>query len=238
MRRMWAICSKELQMYFYSPVAYVAFAFYVVLSSFFFYINFVAAQPPIVDARSVVGNTTFVFLFIIPLLTMRLVADEFRQGTDELLLTSPAGIGEIVMGKYLAALVVQVLLVVISLIYPLIMSGFGKLDQPILWLSYLSMFLLGAAMMAIGLFASSLSSNQMVAGIAGFVILLLLWLIEWMGDAFGGKLKEWVSQFSLNGHTANLQKGVLHGGDILFYITLAAVFIVLSIQVLERKRWR
>jgi ABC-2 type transport system permease protein len=238
MRRMWAICSKELQMYFYSPVAYVAFAFYVVLSSFFFYVNFVAAQPAIVDVRYVVGNTTFIFLFIIPLLTMRLVADEFRQGTDELLLTSPAGIGEIILGKYLAALAVQLLLVVISLIYPWIMSGFGKLDQPILWLSYLSMFLLGASMMAIGLFASSLTSNQMVAGIAGFVILLILWLVDWMGDAFGGKLKEWVSLFSINSHTVNLQKGVLHGGDIVFYITLAAVFIVLSIQVLERKRWR
>jgi ABC-2 type transport system permease protein len=225
-------------MYFFSPVAYVAFAFYVVLSSFFFYVNFVTAQPPIVDVRYVVGNTTFIFLFIIPLLTMRLVADEFRQGTDELLLTSPAGIGEIVIGKYLAALVVQLLLVAISLIYPLIMSGFGTLDQPILWLSYLSMFLLGSAMMAVGLFASSLTSNQMVAGIAGFVMLLILWLVDWLSEGFGGKLKEWVGQFSLNGHTANLQKGVLHGGDILFYVTLAAVFIVLSIQVLERKRWR
>jgi ABC-2 type transport system permease protein len=238
MRRMWAICSKELQMYFYSPVAYVAFAFYVLISSFFFYLNFVVAQPAIIDVRSVVGNTTFVYLFIIPLLTMRLIADEFRQGTDELLLTSPAGIGEIVLGKYLAALVVQVLLVLLSLVYPLIMSSFGTLDQPIMWLSYLSMFLLGSAMMAIGLFASSLTNNQMVAGIAGFVILLVLWLLDWLSQGFGGKLKDWVGQFSLNSHTVNLQKGVLHGGDILFYITIAAVFLVLSIQVLERKRWR
>jgi ABC-2 type transport system permease protein len=100
------------------------------------------------------------------------------------------------------------------------------------------MFLLGGAMMAIGLFASSLSSNQMVAGIVGLVILLVLWLLDWMSESFGGKLKEWIGQFSLNSHTYNLQKGVLHGGDVLFYITLAAVFIVLSIQVLERKRWR
>ncbi|MEW9702747.1 ABC transporter permease subunit [Paenibacillus sp. SI8] len=238
MRRIWAICSKELQMYFYSPIAYVAFAFYVLLSSFFFYVNFVNGQPPIVDARSVVGNTTFVYLFIIPLLTMRLVADEFRQGTDELLLTSPAGIGEIILGKYLSTLVVQVGLVAISLIYPLIMSAFGTLDKPVMWLSYLSMFLLGCAMMAIGLFASSLTNNQMVGGIAGFVILLLLWLLDWLSGSFDGKLKEWVGQFSLTSHMTNLQKGVLHGGDIVFYITLAAVFLVLSIQVLERKRWR
>ncbi|MDR6553523.1 ABC transporter permease [Paenibacillus qinlingensis] len=238
MRRIWAICSKELQMYFFSPVAYVAFAFYVLLSSFFFYVNFVAGQPPIVDARSIVGNTTFIYLFIIPLLTMRLVADEFRQGTDELLLTSPAGISEIVLGKYLSALIVQVGLVAISLVYPLIMSSFGTLDMPVTWLSYLSMFLLGCAMMAIGLFASSLSNNQMVAGITGFVILLLLWLLDWVSSSMTGKLKDYVGQFSLTGHLSNLQKGVFHGGDILFYITLTAVFLVLCIQVLERKRWR
>lgn len=238
MRRAFAICSKELQLYFYSPTAYVAFAFYVLLSSIMFYLNFVLTSTSIVDARLVVGNTTFIFLFIIPLLTMRLVSDEFRQGTDEMLLTSPASITEIVMGKYLAALTLQLMLVVCSLIYPWIMSGFGDLDQTVLWLSYLSMFLLGASMMAIGLFASTLSNNQMVAGIAAFVILLLLWIIDWAGEGFGGKLKEWVNQFSLTQRQVNLQKGILHLGDIMFYVLLVAVFLVLSIQALERKRWR
>lgn len=238
MRRAFAICSKELQLYFYSPTAYVAFAFYVLLSSIMFYLNFVLTSTSIVDARLVVGNTTFIFLFIIPLLTMRLVSDEFRQGTDEMLLTSPASITEIVMGKYLAALTLQLMLVVCSLIYPWIMSGFGDLDQTVLWLSYLSMFLLGASMMAIGLFASTLSNNQMVAGIAAFVILLLLWIIDWAGEGFGGKLKEWVNQFSLTQRQVNLQKGILHLGDIMFYVLLVVVFLVLSIQALERKRWR
>lgn len=238
MRRTLAICSKELQLYFYSPTAYVAFAFYVLLSSIMFYLNFVLTPTTIVDARLVVGNTTFIYLFIIPLLTMRLVSDEFRHGTDEMLLTSPAGIGEIVMGKFLATLTLQLLLVVCSLIYPWIMSSFGHLDPSILWLSYLSMFLLGAAMMAIGLFASTLSSNQMVAGIAGFVILLLLWIIDWAGEGFGGKLKDWIYQFSLTQRQVNLQKGVFHLGDVLFFVLLTAVFIVLSIQTLERKRWR
>ncbi|TNJ63432.1 ABC transporter permease [Paenibacillus hemerocallicola] len=238
MRRAFAICSKELQLYFYSPTAYVAFAFYVLLSSIMFYLNFVLTSTSIVDARLVVGNTTFIFLFIIPLLTMRLVSDEFRQGTDEMLLTSPASITEIVMGKYLAALTLQLMLVVCSLIYPWIMSGFGDLDQTVLWLSYLSMFLLGASMMAIGLFASTLSNNQMVAGIAAFVILLLLWIIDWAGEGFGGKLKEWVNQFSLTQRQVNLQKGIFHLGDIMFYVLLVAVFLVLSIQALERKRWR
>jgi ABC-2 type transport system permease protein len=100
------------------------------------------------------------------------------------------------------------------------------------------MFLLGGSMMAIGLFASSLSANQMVAGIVSFVLLLVLWLVDWLGDAFGGKLKDIFTQFSLNSRVANLQKGVLNGSDVLFYVTLAALFLLLSIQVLERKRWR
>ncbi|MDF2724577.1 MAG: transporter, permease protein [Paenibacillus sp.] len=238
MRRTLAICSKELQLYFYSPTAYVAFAFYVALSSIMFYMNFVLVDTHVIDPRLVVGNTTFIYLFIIPLLTMRLVSEEFRHGTDEMLLTSPASITEIVFGKYLAALTLQLMLVVCSMVYPWIMSDFGNMDLAILWLSYLSMFLLGATMMAVGLFASTLSSNQMVSGIAGFVILLLLWIIDWAGQGFGGKLKDYIKQFSLTGRQINLQKGVLHFGDVLFFVMLCAVFIILSIQTLERKRWR
>jgi ABC-2 type transport system permease protein len=237
MRRIGAICKKELQLYFYSPTAYAAFAFFFLISGYFFSANFLN-PPNIVDVRPVVGTVTFVFLLIIPLLTMRLMSDELRQGTDELLLTSPASITEIVIGKYLAAAVVQFMLVAGCLIYPWIMSAYGTLDQPIFWLSYLSMFLIGAAMMSVGLFASSLSAHQMVTGIVAFAILLMFWTVEWLGDLFGGKLKDYLGLFSIIGRGMNLQKGVLNFADILFYITLIIVFIVLSIQVLERKRWR
>ncbi|WP_248929490.1 ABC transporter permease subunit [Paenibacillus hamazuiensis] len=237
MRRMMAVCRKELQMYFYSPVAYAAFAFFFLIAGYFFSANFLY-PPNIIDIRPTIGTITFIYLFIIPLLTMRLVSDELRQGTDELLLTSPVSIGEIVIGKYLAALAVQLLLVVGSLLYPLIMSRFGPIDQPTLWLSYLSMFLLGAAMMAIGLFASSLTAHQMVAGIAGFAILLVFWTIDWLGDSVGGKIKDYLGQFSIVSRVGDLQKGVLDFSDVIFYVTLAIVFLVLSIQVLERKRWR
>ncbi len=236
MRRTIAICKKELQMYFYSPVAYVAFAFYFVISGYFFSMNFLGSQ--VVDVRMLSGNTMVVFLFVIPLLTMRLVSDELRQGTDELLLTSPAGIGEIIVGKYLAALLVQLMLVVGSLLYPFIMSRYGDLDQPVLWMSMLSMFLVGAAMMAVGLFASSLSSHQMVAGIAGFALLLLLWMIDWLGESVAGSAKDWLIQFSIVGRSNNFNKGIFDLADFLFFIMFTAVFVLLSIQILERKRWR
>ncbi|MFK7694709.1 ABC transporter permease subunit [Paenibacillus sp. HJGM_3] len=236
MRRAWAICKKELQLYFYSPIAYVAFAFYFLISGYFFSMNFLSSQ--VVDVRMLTGNAMVIYLFVIPLLTMRLVSDEFRQGTDELLLTSPAGIGEIIIGKYMSAFIVQVMLIIGSLLYPFIMSRYGDLDQPVLWMSTLSMLLIGITMMAVGLFASSLSSHQMVAGIAGFCLLLLLWMIDWLGETLGGSAGEWIAQFSIVGRTANFDKGIFDLADFLFFIMFTIVFVMLSIQVVERKRWR
>lgn len=236
MRRVWAICRKELQMYFYSPVAYVAFAFYFLLTGFFFANDFLSGFQ--VDIRPMFSNMILFYLFIIPLLTMRLVSDELRQGTDELLLTSPANIGEIILGKYAAALTVHFLLVALSLLYPAILATYGTLDQPVLWLSYLSLFLLGAAMMAVGLFCSTLSSHQMVAGIAAFAMLLLLWVIDWMGYSLYSSGRDFFEQFSIVQRLTNLQKGIFDLADVLFYVTLSILFVVLSIQTLERKRWR
>lgn len=237
MRRTWAIARKELQLYFYSPTAYAAFAFFFLITGYFFSADFL--YPPfIVDVRPVVGSISFVYLLVIPLLTMRLMSDELRQGTDELLLTSPASITEIVTGKFIAALIVQLMLVAGSLIYPLILSAYGTLEMPVLWLSYFSLFLVGGAMMAVGLFASSLSAHQMVAGISAFAILLVFWTIEWLGDTVGGKVKDFLGMFSIIGRSLDLQKGVLDVADVLFYVLLMGVFVLLSIQVLERKRWR
>jgi len=126
----------------------------------------------------------------------------------------------------------------VSLIYPWIMSAYGPIDQPVLWLSYLSLFLLGATMMAIGLFASTLSAHQMVSGIVAFAMLLILWMIDWLGDSILVSAKDALQKFSIVGRTSNLQKGVFDLPDVLFYVTLIVVFLVLSVQVLERKRWR
>ncbi|OGX68505.1 MAG: ABC transporter permease [Paenibacillus sp. RIFOXYA1_FULL_44_5] len=236
MRRMMAICRKELQMYFFSPVAYAAFAFYFMITGYFFSIQFLQSQ--IVDVSGIFGNVMMVFLFIIPLLTMRLIADEFRHGTDEMLLTSPASVGEIIMGKFFAALSIQLLLVVLSLIYPLILSRFGPIDHPIMWLSYLSVFLLGAAMMSVGLFASTFTSHQMIAGISGFALILLFWLIDDAGNILNGKWKDYLKDFSMLQRTSQLNKGVFDLTDVLFFVLFIVLFIFLSMQSLERKRWR
>jgi ABC-2 type transport system permease protein len=233
---MLAIGRKEMSLYFYTPTSYIAFAFFFLLFGFFFSNQFLYDQ--IVDVRPIFDNIVFLFVFAVPLLTMRLVSDELRQGTDELLFTSPASITEIVLGKYLAALGALLLLVFGSFLYPLILSRFGDLDQPVLWMSYLGMFLMGAAMMAVGLFASTLSSHQMVTGIAAFAMLIVLWVIDWLFYSKFPDAREWIEPFSIVGRMNDLNKGIFDLADVLFYVTFSAVFIVLSIQILERKRWR
>ncbi|UHA74479.1 ABC transporter permease [Paenibacillus sp. 481] len=237
MRRFNAIFRKELHAYFTSPTSYAAFAVYMLISSLMFYLNFVMFQPSIIDFRLVSGNATFMFIFIIPLLTMRLLADEFRQGTDELLLTSPARLSEIVLGKYAAALLLMVLLVGLNFIYPIVMSFFGPIDMTVVLTSLLGMLLLTAAMAAIGLFASALSQHQMIAAMTGVVLLLIFWLLDWAAQA-AESLGTWLMPLAMSARLDSFSKGILSGADIVFFITLTVVFIVLSIQVLERKRWR
>lgn len=238
MRRMMAICNKELQAYFLSPTSYFAFAVYVLMTSLLFYSSFVYYQPSIVDYRLVLGNTLSMLLFVVPLLTMRLVAEEFRQGTDELLLTSPTRVTEIIFGKYLASLAILLVLILCSLVYPFIMSFYGKLDLTSVWLSALGLFFLGASMMAVGLFASTLSQHQMVSAVAGFIMLLALWMLDSFAGNTGSALQKWLEPFALTKHFNNFTKGVLSGPDVLYYVSLTGVFLLLSIQIVERKRWR
>ncbi|WP_458461575.1 ABC transporter permease subunit, partial [Paenibacillus sp.] len=218
--------------------SYFAFAVYVLMTSLLFYSSFVYYQPSIVDYRLVLGDTLSMLLFVVPLLTMRLVAEEFRQGTDELLLTSPARVTEIIFGKYLASLAILVVLILCSLVYPFIMSFYGTLDLTVVWMSALGLFFLGGSMMAIGLFASTLSQHQMVSAVAGFIILLVLWMLDSFAGNTGSVLQQWLDPFALTNRFDSFMKGVLSGPDILYYVTLSGVFLLLSIQIVERKRWR
>ncbi|MDO7906976.1 ABC transporter permease subunit [Paenibacillus sp. JX-17] len=240
MRRLLAISKKELQAYLWTPTSYFALAIYMLLTGLLFYNNFVSYQPSILDYRLVLGDTLSMFLFIIPLLTMRLIAEEFRQGTDELLLTSPASVTEIIFGKYLASLAMLLVLILCSLFYPLIMSFFGPVNLTMILTSVIGLFLLGAGMMAIGLFASTLSQHQMIAAVAGFILMLAFWMMDSLGGSSdtGSKLHQWIDPFSLTVRFDSFAKGLLNGSDILYFVTLAGLFILLSIQVVERKRWR
>lgn len=240
MRRLLALCRKEVQAYLCTPTSYFALAIYMLMTGLLFYNSFVYYQPSILDYRLVLGDTLSMLLFVIPLLTMRLVAEEFRQGTDELLLTSPASVTEIILGKYLASLVMLLVLIICSLFYPLIMSFYGPLNWTLVLTCVLGLFLLGAGMMAIGLFASTLSQHQMMSAVVSFILLLVFWMLDSFGGQTGatGTLHQWLEPFSLTVRFDSFTKGLLNGSDILYYVTISVLFLLFSIQVIERKRWR
>jgi ABC-2 type transport system permease protein len=175
---MLAIFRRELKAYFTSPIGFIFLGFFILLSGVFFAVgNLLQASP---DYTGMLSSITFVFLILVPILTMRLLSEETRQKTDQLLITSPLTITGIVMGKYLAAVAVFLITLLVTVLYPLMISFFallGLAGWEILG-GYLGFFLLGCAFIAVGLFFSSLTDNQLIAAVVTFAALLFMWIID------------------------------------------------------------
>jgi ABC-2 type transport system permease protein len=248
------ICRKELSSYFRSPIAYGVMAFFALVSGFFFYAGVMSylqqvlrmsmggqAVPMSVDdfvVRNVLGNTAVVGLFLIPMITMRLFAEEKRSGTIELLITSPLRDLEIIVGKWLAALVLYVAMLGLTLINLLILFVFGKPDWRPLAIGYLGLILMGGALLAIGTFVSSWTKNQIVAGVAGFGICLMLWVLEWtssFSSSIAGRVASYCSVLS---HFDSFSRGVLDTKDVVFYISMIVFGLFLTARSMESMRWR
>lgn len=173
---MLSVFKREMKMYFSSPAGYIFMGSFLLISGIFFALyNLMSASP---NYNSVLASITFVFLFAIPLLTMRLMSEEARQKTDQLLLTSPLKISDIVFGKYFAAVTVFLITLLITCLYPIILSFFGKVPVGEIVGGYVGFFLLGSAFISIGLFISSLTENQVTAGIVTFGVMLFIWLLD------------------------------------------------------------
>lgn len=189
---MLAVFRRELKAYFTSPIGFVFMGFFLLLAGILFALGNLFGQNP-QYADVVGGSYTFIFLLVVPILTMRLVSEEMRQKTDQLLMTSPLTVSGIVLGKYFAAVAVFFLTTVITLIYPLILNFFalGGLAWAQITGTYVGFFLLGACFIALGLFFSSLTDNQLIAAVVTFAALLFIWLLDWVtqnvpSDAISG----------------------------------------------------
>jgi ABC-2 type transport system permease protein len=170
------IIKKELKSYFLSPIGYIFMGFFLLISGFFFVgINLVSGSS---NYNIMLDNISFLFMILVPILTMRIFAEEFRQKTDQLLLTSPLSTTNIIVGKYLAAVVVFLLTLLITCCYPIIMSFGGLIPIPLIVGGYIGFLLLGSCFIAVGLFVSSLTENQVVSAVISFVILLFIQLLE------------------------------------------------------------
>lgn len=232
---MFAIYKKELRSYFSSPIAYALIGFFILLSSVFFIL--INLQQNYADFTGNLSTMSFLLLFIIPILTMRILAEERKNGTEVLLVTSPASIGNIVLGKYLAALTVYLLMVAITFIYPIILFSFGKPPVAQLIGAYVGFILIGAAFISVGVFASALTESQVVAAIIGVVSLLLMWLMDSIAGFVGGFVAKILNWFSLLSRYDDFNRGILNLSPIIYYLSFIAVFIFLTIQVIERRRW-
>jgi ABC-2 type transport system permease protein len=250
-----AVLRKELTTYFATPIFYVMGFFFLLLEGFLFFFiyfnyfrtaSFQVAQNPQLAAmldpfqvvfRSFFEDLGFILLLLTPILTMRLLAEEKRAGTAELLFTYPIPDWGVIMGKFLAAFVVFATFLVFTVVYPVTFAFLTRIDWGQIASGYLGVLLLGGATLALGLFASSLTANQIIAAISAFALLLLFWLIgapQEIGSASGGIL----SVLSLRDHLPNLAKGVIDTKDLLYYLCFIYFFLFLTKRQLESRRWR
>ncbi|MEK7700952.1 MAG: ABC transporter permease subunit [candidate division NC10 bacterium] len=253
--RAWSIFKKEMRLYFTSPIAYVVGTIFLLIAGYFFYNIFafftlasmqsamnpaMARDMSVTDGvmRPLFSNISVILLLLMPLITMRLFAEERRSGTIELLLTYPVRDGAVLAGKYLAALALYALMLALTLSYPGIVLYFARLEWGPLLTGYVGLLLMGATFLAVGIFASSLTENQIVASITTFGILLILWIIGWSADYVGGVWGKVLQHLSILEHNDNFAKGVLDTKDIAYYLNFIALALFLTLRSLEARRWK
>jgi ABC-2 type transport system permease protein len=238
MKNIWTITWRELKAYFVSPIAYVVSALFLVAMGYLFALILVNTRDA--SLGSLFSNMIFVLLIMAPALTMKLLADEQRMGTIELLLTSPVQDWQVVLGKFLGSFILfVVMLLAPTLYYVLILQVFGPPDYGPLLTGYLGFLLIGAAYLAIGVFGSSLTQNQVIAFFVGMVILLMLWIADAASGVFGpGALSDALSYIALPRHFNDSFRGIVDTTDIVYALSVVVTFLFLATQVLQTRRWR
>jgi ABC-2 type transport system permease protein len=255
MRNIWAVCKKEIKTYFTSPIAYVAITVFLVLVGFFFHSLIwwfntqsmqMARNPYYLQQMNInqmvfsplFHNISIILLLMIPLLTMRLLSEEKKINTDELLYTSPISINQIILGKYFASLFVLLVMLLLTGILSIFTFVHGNPEvQPIL-IGYLGLFLMGAAFMAVGIFFSSLTENQIVSAVLTFGALLLFWVLNWAGYSAGGIWKDVLNYVSFFQHFDDMTKGILDTTDVVYYLSFISLGLFLTHSVIQSRRWR
>lgn len=254
MRNIWTICRRELYAYFVSPIAWVLLAIFAVLSGFFTYIisaSFVRAslegqmsgqQMPMNVNEQVIAplfsNIAVVGLFLIPLISMRLFAEEKRQGTIELLVTSPVHDMEIVIGKWLSAVLMYGSLLVVLLLDYSFLFIYGNPDWKPVATGFLGILLQGACLLALGTFISTLTKNQIVAGAVGFALALVLWILNWTTSFGNSDTVQVLNYLSIVSHMDGFSRGVIDTKDLVYYLSMIFLGLFLTSRSLESLRWR
>ena len=254
MRNVWILCWKELRSYFVSPIAYLLLAMFAIVFGFFFW-NAVgyfvnagmeaqmrgAMFPLNVNEqviRPLLSNVSVIGLFLIPMISMRLFAEEKRSGTIELLATSPIRDLEVILGKWLAALILYGGMLLLTAINFAWLFRYGNPDWKPLLVAYLGLLLQAGALLAIGTFISTLTRNQIIAGGATFGICLLLWVLEWVSGYDSATYARVLAYLSVLTHFESFAKGLLSVKDAVYYVSAILLGLFLSARSMESLRWR
>jgi ABC-2 type transport system permease protein len=248
--RVYTIFKKELKSYFASPIAYIVLFVFSVLSGIFFFIylqGFVESQfDPRFQffrerlnlnefvIRPYFGTISVVFLLMIPIITMRLIAEERKNHTAELLFTSPLKVVHVVFGKFLASFCLFCFMLVFPLIYIVFLGIYGNPDIGPVLSGYLGLLLIGASFISVGLFSSSLTDNQIVAAVFSFGILLFFWIIGASSDPESSVL----GYISIINHLDGFTKGVIELKDVVYYVSFTTFGLLLTYAALDSERWR
>ncbi len=237
MRTIRAVAFKEIQIYFSSPVAYIVALIFMALSGFFF-VRDLGNPFPEASLSNFFQGATFLLIPLAPALTMRLLAEEQKLGTIELLLTSPVRDWEVILGKYLASFVFLLFLLALTSYYVILLVAFATPDPGPIYSGYIGLILYGMAALAVGILTSTLTSNQIIAAVVGTGILVVLYATSFIGDVVTGVWATIFNQLGFTSHFNDFDRGIIDSTHIVYFVTVIALFLFLSIRALESRRWR
>ena len=247
------IAHKELKSYFASPIAYIIIGFFALVFGWFYFVAltfFMQASMQMgmpgqgqinvnnMAIRPLLQNVSVVALFVLPLITMRTYAEEKRSGTIELLLTSPLTDAQIILGKFFGALALYALMLGVTWIHVAILFIYGNPEWKPILSGYLGLLLMGASFLSIGLLISSLTKNQIVAGMVTFAVLLLMWTLSWMADSAGPMMQKVLMALSITDHFDDFSKGVIALNHLVYYLSFITFGLFLTAKSVDSERWR
>jgi ABC-2 type transport system permease protein len=253
MRNILAIAGKELRGYFASPIGYTLVGFFALLFGWFFYtlVAFFERQSMQMAAgpggalnvnqmliSPLLANATVIMLLVFPLITMRTYAEEKRSGTIELLLTSPLTDFEIILGKFLGALGLFAAMLSVTLVHMALLFVYGSPEWKPIATGYLGLLLMGGSFLSLGLFISSLTKNQIVAGMITFSVFLLLWVINWVSSFVGPTAQTVLNYLSITEHFDDFSKGIIDTKHVVYYLSFITLGLFLTMKSVDSERWR
>ena len=252
MRNVLAIADKELRSYFASPIAYIIIGLFALLFGWFFFVYLsvfvqrssqamMGGGAPNINQdmiRGVFLNSAVIILFVMPMITMRTYSEEKRSGTIELLLTSPVTDFQIIMGKFLGALGLYAAMLLVTMLYIGVLFVYGNPEWRPIATGYLGLLLMGGCFLSVGLFISSVTKNQIVAGFLTFAVFLMLWVINWMADQSGPIMGAVLKYLSITDHFDDFARGIVDTKHVIYYVTFITFGLFLTAKSVDMERWR